>query len=365
MKKVTVSECNEWISHLFNKDYILHNLAVSGTVSNLRIHSSGRVYFSLMDSKGRIFCVISPERRTFLTRRLYNGCEATCSGTFIYSARRGYASLYVDRITGIRTSEMTEKARILYEQLEKKGYFSPLHKKLLPSFPEQIGIIASSTGAVWHDVIKTGRMRNDSIRYTVLGCRVQGEEASQDMANRIREAQTMSSPPDILILARGGGAEEDLQPFNDAELLEAIHKSSIPVVSAVGHETDVTLADLTADVRASTPTQAAELCIPEKQSVQEEIVRLMHRMADAAAGSLGKAAISLNVAERRLTSPEIQVRLTEQGRYVQHRYMQLYVSLHKVIDARKIAISEKLLHGNIALINHMSHEDNHGKDKNI
>lgn len=84
MKKVTVSECNEWISHLFNKDYTLHNLAVSGTVSNLRIHSSGRVYFSLMDSKGRIFCVISPERRTFLTRRLYNGCEATCSGTFIY-----------------------------------------------------------------------------------------------------------------------------------------------------------------------------------------------------------------------------------------------------------------------------------------
>ena len=188
MKKVTVSECNEWIYHLFNKDYTLHNLAVSGTVSNLRIHSSGRVYFSLMDSKGRIFCVISPERRTFLTRRLYNGCEATCSGTFIYSARRGYASLYVDRITGIRTSEMTEKAKILYEQLEKKGYFSPLHKKLLPSFPEQIGIIASSTGAVWHDIIKTGRMRNDSIRYTVLGCRVQGEEASQDMASRIREA---------------------------------------------------------------------------------------------------------------------------------------------------------------------------------
>ena len=170
----------------------------------------------------------------------------------------------MDRITGIRTSEMTEKARILYEQLEKKGYFSPLHKKLLPSFPEQIGIIASSTGAVWHDIIKTGRIRNDSIRYTVLGCRVQGEEASQDMASRIREAQTMSSPPDILILARGGGAEEDLQPFNDAELLEAIHESSIPVVSAVGHETDVTLADLTADVRASTPTQAAELCIPEK-----------------------------------------------------------------------------------------------------
>ena len=152
MKKVTVSECNEWISHLFNKDYTLHNLAVSGTVSNLRIHSSGRVYFSLMDSKGRIFCVISPERRTFLTRRLYNGCEATCSGTFIYSARRGYASLYVDRITGIRTSEMTEKARILYEQLEKKGYFSHYTKSyylrfrnksesLLPP-PAQSGMIS-------------------------------------------------------------------------------------------------------------------------------------------------------------------------------------------------------------------------------
>lgn len=123
MKKVTVSECNEWISHLFNKDYTLHNLAVSGTVSNLRIHSSGRVYFSLMDSKGRIFCIISPERRTFLTRRLYNGCEATCSGTFIYSARRGYASLYVDRITGIRTSELTERQGFSMNSWKRRGTF--------------------------------------------------------------------------------------------------------------------------------------------------------------------------------------------------------------------------------------------------
>lgn len=272
MKIYTVGECSELMASVFRKTYLTKQTAIRGTIVNLKIHTSGAVYFTLVDPDGRIFCHIAARHRTYLTRHIYNGCLATVVGDFLYHTFSGWPVLHVSRIMGVEESPLTQKKNRLQKELEKKGFLDPLKKKPLPAFPFGIGVITSLSGAVLHDIVKTGRLRNPSIHYKVWGASVQGKEAAELMAAQVREASESPEPPDILIIARGGGAEDDLSAFNEKVLLEAVHDCPIPVISAVGHETDVTLLDLVADVRASTPTQAAELAIPRRDLLIQGLV---------------------------------------------------------------------------------------------
>ena len=271
MKIYSVNECSRLISTRLQKDYVFHNLAVKGTVSSMHRHFSGTTYFTLLDGDSRIFCVIGRMRNQFLTRGLESGMEATVIGNLRFNTVSGWPVLFAERIMGVKKSTYQEAREKIYEGLSEAGYFDPFRKKSLPLYPFHIGIVTSESGAVVHDILRTGRMRNPSVRYTLYGTDVQGKEAAAHMAAMIEKASRSADAPDVLILARGGGGEDDLSPFNEKVLLHAIHECRIPLISAVGHETDTTLADLAADRRASTPTQAAEIAIPSCRDLGRQI----------------------------------------------------------------------------------------------
>ena len=271
MKIYTVQECSALVSSVFQKDYSFKNITVRGTISNLSVHFSGIRFFSLIDENLRIYCKIGKMRSSFLGRNLLNGTEASVIGDLRFDKSRGTPVLYVERIISVKESALTLSNELLEAELDKKGYFAVSHKKKLPEFPFHIGIITSGSGAVIYDILKTGNKRNNSVSYSLYTSFVQGAGAAADMANMIDIANQERNPPDVLIIARGGGAEEDLQTFNEEVLLNTVFRSKIPIISAVGHENDYTLLDRVADVRASTPTQAVEIAVPEKKYILEKI----------------------------------------------------------------------------------------------
>lgn len=272
MKVYSVRECSSLVAGALQKDYIFKNITISGTVSNLRFHFSGVIFFSLIDEESRITCRIGKMRSAFLGRRIKNGTEILILGNIKYEKISGRPIFQVDRILSSTESPILEKLDMLKKELKASGYFDIEKKKRLPLFPFRVGIVTSASGAVIHDIIRTGFLRNNSVRYSLYSTTVQGENAAADMAEMVIRANEETEPPDILIIARGGGSEEDLTPFNQRVLLDAVFCSKIPVISAVGHETDVTLLDLAADVRASTPTQAAEIAVPDKKYIEERII---------------------------------------------------------------------------------------------
>lgn len=278
MKIYGVQEAGRLVTAAMQKDYVFKQMTLRGTVSGLHTHFSGITFFSLIEGKYRISCMIGRMHHTFLTRKLESGLEASITGDLKYDSRSGKPVLYVERVMAVREGTVKQERDALRQELAEKGFFDLSHKKTLPLFPFHVGIITSGSGAVVHDILKTGRGRNDAVRYSLYNSAVQGEGAAEQLAVVIEKASQGEDVPDVLILARGGGAEEDLSPFNERTLLEAIHYCPIPLVSAVGHETDTTLADLLADVRASTPTQAAELVIPEKKWVLSQLIDIWQRV---------------------------------------------------------------------------------------
>ena len=350
MKIYSVNECSRLMAGRMKKDYIFDHIAVRGTVSSVHTHFSGITYFSLLDGESRLFCVIGRMSSTFLKRRLEGGMEVTVVGDIRYNTFSGWPSLFVERILSVQKSREAEERENLIKELTELGYFDPLRKKELPHFPFHIGIISSESGAVVHDIVKTGHLRNPCVRYTLYSSSVQGREASLDMAQRIHEAEESPDRPDVLILARGGGAEEDLSPFNDRTLLDAVHECSIPLISAVGHETDTTLTDLAADRRASTPTQAAEIAIPERKVwihlLKDSLDHLEKGKASAlderreavkeSLLSLGKQ-ISLEKVHRlRLETLSCTLFLERSmDKYMKLRYQQVLDSLVRLADGRK------------------------------
>lgn len=271
MKIYSVNECGGMLSQNIQKNYIFRNIAIRGTIRGIHTHFSGVVYFNLTDEKSRISCFIGKAGASFLSRKLESGMEASLIGDIRYNAVSGWPVLFVHRVISTSKSVSQEEKELLEDQLKKKGYFDPALKRRLPAFPFHIGIISSSSGAVVHDIVKTGSLRNSAVKFTLFNTAVQGEGSALSIAHAIEAACSSDDAPDILILARGGGAEDDLSLFNEKIVLDAIFNRSIPIVSAIGHETDTTLADLAADLRASTPTQAAELAIPMKKDLIMEI----------------------------------------------------------------------------------------------
>ena len=280
MRTYNVAECSQFLAAAIQKSYIFKNITVRGTLSGVHTHFSGVTFFSLYDGSRRISCFIGRMHHAFLTRNLESGLEASCVGDLRYDSRMGRPVLYVNRVLAVGQSELQKKQDTLYTELERQGYFDKACKKPLPLFPFHIGIVTSGSGAVIHDIIQTGRMRNPYIRYSLYNSVVQGEGAAEDMAAVVSSISKTEDTPDVLIIARGGGAEEDLAPFNERVLLEAVHDCPIPIISAVGHETDTTLIDLVSDVRASTPTQAAELAIPLQREILGDIERLVQSMTE-------------------------------------------------------------------------------------
>lgn len=342
MKVYSVRECSSLVAGALQKDYIFKNITISGTVSNLHFHFSRVIFFSLIDEESRITCRIGKMRSAFLGRRIKNGTEILILGNIKYDKISGRPIFQVDRILSSTESPILEKLDMLKKELKSSGYFDIEKKKRLPLFPFRVGIVTSASGAVIHDIIRTGFLRNNSVRYSLYSTTVQGENAAADMAEMVIRANEETEPPDILIIARGGGSEEDLTPFNQRVLLDAVFYSKIPVISAVGHETDVTLLDLAADVRASTPTQAAEIAVPDKKYIEERIICLYLVLQKIIRDKLNISKLKL---QHTLTIFNILAqsgKVTAVRKDILYNWIILDRKLKKVISNKKLDILERM-----------------------
>lgn len=269
---MTVSQLNTMLKSLIENTAVLQNLYVRGEISNLTFNRSGHIYFSLKDEKASLKCMIWRDRAKQLRDfELQEGMEVTCLGRLTYYILGGSLGLEVANVTLEGKGELQKLYDQRFSKLQDEGWFDESLKKNLPKFPQNIGIITADTGAVIHDLVSTIRRRYPLTAIYLFPTQVQGPQAANNIAEKIGQANRFTEPLDVLIVGRGGGSYEDLWSFNELVVLSAIRQSLIPIVSAVGHEPDFTLADYVADKRAATPTAAAELVTPNLSELQQNL----------------------------------------------------------------------------------------------
>ena len=262
-KPVKVSQLNAYIKRILQSSPVLSNVTVIGEVSNLKFHSSGHVYFSLKDEKGKISCFLPADIAVSMDKSIEEGTEAVVTGYIYLYERGGSYSINVKTIEKSGTGNLAAEFEKLKKKLEAEGMFDRSAKKPLKQFPRRVAVVTSDTGAAVHDIIKIIRSRNRYVDILVCPVLVQGPSAASDISSMITELNEKCPDTDVIITGRGGGSMEELWAFNEESVARAIAASDIPVISAVGHETDFTIADFAADVRAETPTAAAVLAVPD------------------------------------------------------------------------------------------------------
>ena len=266
----SVSEANNFIKALLDRVPQLQEIFVRGEISNYKLYPSGHHYFTLKDAEGAMRCVLFKGNALRLRFRPENGMKVIAFGRISVFPRDGAYQLYVSELSPEGAGDLHVAFEQLKAQLEREGLFDPAHKKPLPKYPKTIAIITSPAGAAVHDMLRILRARWPLTEVKLLGVRVQGTEAPPEIVGAIRYANEFDVA-DLIITGRGGGSIEDLWAFNDERVARAIYESRIPVISAVGHEPDVTISDYVADRRASTPSNAAEIAVPDQREIAELI----------------------------------------------------------------------------------------------
>lgn len=275
IKPVSVSMLNEYIGKLISTDPLLCNVVVKGEITSIKYHGTGHIYFSISDNKSKINCFLAKQRAMNLTEMLSDGDEVILTGSVSVYQKGGYYSLNVTGIEIEGEGALAAEFAKIKARLEKEGLFDSKHKKRLPEFPKHIGVVTSETGAAVKDILAIIQARTKLTNVSIFPVSVQGDRASSEISHMIDFlSDTRSEDIDLLIVGRGGGSPEDLMGFNSEELARSIYACNIPVISAVGHEIDFTIADFVADVRAETPTAAAELAVPDMKLLYERINKL-------------------------------------------------------------------------------------------
>ena len=278
----TVSQVNSYIKSIIAREYVLGSIIIRGEISNCKYHSSGHIYFTLKDAGSRIACVMFAGSRRSLTFTLADGMSVLASGSIGVYERDGKYQLYVSSIVKDGVGILYDRLEKLKEKLSKEGLFNDIHKKPIPFYSDVVGIVTASTGAAVRDIVNIAKRRNPYVKLILYPVHVQGDEAAEEIAHAIAELDKLS--PDVIIVGRGGGSFEDLFAFNEEVVVRAVYECKTPIISAVGHEVDTALSDYAADLRAPTPSAAAELAVCEIDSVFDKIedykrtlVRLMEK----------------------------------------------------------------------------------------
>lgn len=269
LKPITVTQLNHYISRVLTTDPLLGNLTVTGEISNLKYHSSGHLYFSISDENSKINCFFPAQYARGLHYELGDGLAVIIHGYLNVYKKGGTYTLFIRSIEIAGEGNLAMAFQMLKEKLDAEGLFDPAHKKPIPRFPRRIGIVTSNTGAAVRDIIKIIESRTSLTDMIVFPVLVQGSEAAADIAATIDMINRDFDDIDTLIVGRGGGSMEDLWAFNEEIVARAIYRSRIPVISAVGHEIDFTIADFVADRRAETPTAAAEMAVPDIRELMQ------------------------------------------------------------------------------------------------
>lgn len=265
----TVAQLNTYIKNMFTQDFLLNSLYVKGEVSNCKYHSSGHIYFTLKDRKGTIACVMFAGNRNGLNFQLKEGQQVVVGGSVDVYERDGKYQLYAREITLDGEGALFEKFEKLKQKLSEMGMFAPEYKQPIPKYVKTLGVVTAPTGAAVRDIINVSKRRNPYIQIILYPAIVQGDAAAASIINGIRALEQIGV--DAMIVGRGGGSIEDLWAFNEEEVAKAIFDCQVPIVSAVGHETDTTIADFVADLRAPTPSAAAELLVTDVFELEEKM----------------------------------------------------------------------------------------------
>lgn len=304
-RALTVSELNEYARRVLAGDPLLRNLEVSGEISGYKHHYSGHRYFMLKDAQARVQCVMFRQNAMGLDFTPADGMKVVVHGSASIFVRDGSYQLYVTQMRRSGLGDLYEQFEKLKAKLLAEGLFDPARKREIPFLPRKIGIVTSETGAAVHDMIRVARRRNPNIEILVSPCAVQGASAAPEIVRAIRRLNE-NGECDVLLVGRGGGSIEDLWAFNEETVARAIAASRIPVISCVGHEVDFTIADYVADLRAATPSAAAELAVPVLAELQASLDNLKHRLARALnrGQQARKAALKRLVSSTALSMPQ-------------------------------------------------------------
>ncbi len=272
----TVSQVNSYIKNMFAQDYMLNSVLVKGEVSNCKYHSSGHIYFTLKDASGVIACVMFASSRTGLKFRMEEGMQVIVGGSIAVFERDGKYQLYAKKITADGEGDLYLKFEQLKKELSEQGMFDPCYKQPIPQFVRKLGVVTAPTGAAVQDIINISKRRNPYIQIILYPAIVQGELAADSIVAGIHALE--KEGVDVMIVGRGGGSIEDLWAFNEEKVAKAVFDCSIPIISAVGHETDTTIIDFVSDLRAPTPSAAAELAVFELAALDERFNDAYNRL---------------------------------------------------------------------------------------
>lgn len=343
---LSVSQINAYIRTKLDGDALLSGVAVRGEISNYKVYPSGHHYFTLKDEGGALRCVMFKSSAVRLRFRPENGMKVIAMGRVTVYPRDGAYQLYCAAMAMDGIGDLYAAFEQLKAKLAAEGLFDPAHKRKLPPYPGTVGIITSEAGAAVHDMLRILKKRYPLTRARLLPVRVQGVEAPAEIVGAIRYANRYRLA-DLLIVGRGGGSMEDLWAFNDERVARAIYESEIPIISAVGHEPDVTIADFVADVRAATPTNGAELAVPDQDALRQNLDAMSAAVATAFARQLKAARKHYDMlrASPALQSPDgyltqrrkalllLQSRLGGAGMRALHGQRRRYVGLTAKLDA--------------------------------
>ena len=344
MQKVySVGQINTYIRNMFTQDFVLNRVSVRGEISNLKYHTSGHIYFTLKDAAAAIACVMFAGARGGLAFRMSNGQQVVVDGAVNVYERDGKYQLYATKIRQDGAGELYEKFLELKEELEEMGMFAPEYKQPIPKFVRRIGVVTAPTGAAIRDIVNIATRRNPGIRIILYPAKVQGEGAAESVAAGLAALDALGV--DVIIVGRGGGSIEDLWAFNEETVARAIFSCHTPVISAVGHETDTTIADFVADLRAPTPSAAAELAVADVtawlQALDEDALqlqRIMQRMIKDARSRLREC-------ELRMRYAKPQQRLMQQKQRLDEYEERLRRAMQSLLEQTRhqLALSEERL----------------------
>lgn len=341
----TVKQVNSYIKNMFTQDFMLNRIYVKGEVSNCKYHTSGHIYFSLKDESGTIACVMFAGQRGGLSFHMREGQQIIVLGSVNVYERTGSYQLYAQEIRLDGEGTLYEKYQMLKQELEEMGMFAPEYKKAIPRYAKRIGVVTAPTGAAVRDIMNISARRNPYVQLLLYPAQVQGEGAKESIVRGIRMLETKNV--DVIIVGRGGGSIEDLWAFNDECVARAIFDCQVPVISAVGHETDVTIADYVADLRAPTPSAAAELAVWDYRQLQGYLDECRLRMNRSMTGMIRINRLRLKELDVRLSYLHPRHKLQDQ----QQRLIELEEELRtlmrdRVKEARhRLAIQIEKLNG--------------------
>lgn len=311
--ELTVSQLNEYVRRMFQMDPMLRAIELKGEISNLKFHQSGALFFTMKDENASISCVMYSGDVDGLQAMPFEGMRAVASGSVALYVRGGQCQFVVKRMRAQGVGVLYERLQMLKEKLGREGLFEPERKRALPPYPDTIGVVSSPTGAVIHDILNVSLRRNPDAHILLCPVRVQGIGADEEVVEAIHLLERLEHVS-VIIVARGGGSMEDLWTFNEERVVRAVAMCKKPIVSAVGHETDVTLCDLAADLRAPTPSAAAECVVPIRDEMLNKIEIMRRQMQESARNAVAERQNALKLAQIKLSAnhPSLTIRRQEE-----------------------------------------------------